>query len=87
MVPHITYAIGDVVRYVGMRNDTVLAFRGEGIISASSIDTGDIAYAVSNVGAWFDHDDLILVRRATKETLAQVIREQCEEEEAGWEDA
>jgi len=68
------FQTGDVVKYVG--KDTTFWRSGKEHIIYESSYMGDGIFEYStNRGAWFSHNDFELVRRADKESLAQLDKD------------
>ena len=79
----VSFAIGTVVKFAdGRRGPNAPPL----IITAASIDTGELEYAV-NGSAWFYPSELVFVSEATKETLKEAIKTEMDEADAWSEEA
>lgn len=70
-----SYAIGDVVLLKGRKT--------EDIVDDTSFDDGTMIYSLAAYGAWHDHDNLTLVRRADEESMDYVYKIQEDEYDEG----
>lgn len=80
MTDVVSFAIGDVVKFVKAGQFNKRKLGTQGIITDSSAFSGSVRYAVDG-NAWIDFDHLELVHRATVETLASVYKMLRDEED------
>lgn len=65
----VSYSVGDVVKFEGKKC----------IVAEASFNQGSVEYGLTELGWWYNHDQLKFVRKASKKTLK--ILQDIEDEE------
>lgn len=75
----VSFAIGDVVAHANKSPLWCGLHKGKYIISGVSTSTGNLEYSINGC-SWFTPKGLVLIHRATKETLKEAMRLEDEDE-------